>query len=160
MARDPVERAWINCADQARGPNVNQKENSPETLPLGCECMVGVRRFELLTSSVSERPYGTFASCPFMPRRVKRAGKKANHESAQYHFVTRTSGLACTPRALPRALACTGRPWVGYPTFMEIVALPAPGAAPPDRQFAGRCGGFGGAGWEGQKAGSTRRDRS
>ena len=30
-----------------------QKKNSPETMPLSCECMVGVRRFELLTSSVS-----------------------------------------------------------------------------------------------------------
>ena len=29
------------------------KQNSPETKPLGCEHLVGVRRFELLTSSVS-----------------------------------------------------------------------------------------------------------
>ncbi len=30
-----------------------QKQNSPEAKPLGCEHLVGVRRFELLTSSVS-----------------------------------------------------------------------------------------------------------
>ena len=29
------------------------KQNSPEAMPLGCEHLVGVRRFELLTSSVS-----------------------------------------------------------------------------------------------------------
>ena len=29
------------------------KQNSPEAKPLGCEHLVGVRRFELLTSSVS-----------------------------------------------------------------------------------------------------------
>ena len=29
------------------------KQNSPETEPLSCEHLVGVRRFELLTSSVS-----------------------------------------------------------------------------------------------------------
>ena len=64
-----------------------QIEKQPRGHPLGCECLVGVRRFELLTSSVSERPYRAFASCLFMPRRAKRAGKRADYESAQYHSV-------------------------------------------------------------------------
>ena len=54
-----------------------QIEKQPRGNPLGCECLVGVRRFELLTSSVSERLYGVSASCSFMPNRAKRAGRQA-----------------------------------------------------------------------------------
>jgi hypothetical protein len=39
--------------DQRRGPNVDQKNTGQRKRPLTCEFMVGVRRFELLTSSVS-----------------------------------------------------------------------------------------------------------
>ena len=88
--------------------------------PLGRESVVGVTRFELVTSSVSERPYGASASCPCMPERAGRAGERANPQSARYHSVTRAPGLAC----IPRALAGGALPRAKYPAFAAFIALP------------------------------------
>ena len=49
-------------------------KSSPETMPLGCDFMVGVRRFELLTSSVSGK-----RSPPELNARISAAGVAARN---------------------------------------------------------------------------------
>ena len=49
-------------------------KSSPETMPLGCDFMVGVRRFELLTSSVSGK-----RSPPELNARISAAGIAARN---------------------------------------------------------------------------------
>ena len=131
-------KTWTNCVP---------KENSSETMPLSCEFMVGVRRFELLTSSVSERLYGVSASCSFMPNRAKRAGRQATRPSTKYHFVSSSGGLRALCVHSSRAPACTR----GGGSLLAYTAPPLAGSERQETDGAPATAWHGGRGCTRQK---------
>ena len=81
VAQGLAERVWTSCAETSCADRAwtkrGAKESSPETWPLSCECMVGVRRFELLTSSVSGK-----RSPPELNARIARRDATGRHSMA------------------------------------------------------------------------------
>ena len=81
VAQGLAERVWTSCAETSCADRAwtkrGAKESSPETWPLGCEFMVGVRRFELLTSSVSGK-----RSPPELNARIARRDATRKHSMA------------------------------------------------------------------------------